>query len=179
MQTLAASNLFCTTDRTLRAGRGRGRGSRRFATAGEPGSRLDPNGLLEKERRRQHYLRRVLGVDTDVELSHSGDNARGSSSPIKNVKTRGPFADPEASVQRRVCDRPSVTLTSVGGILTDIAPVGLGGELYFFGRTASTSLWWWQQTGGLWTGSATMALPQGPRRGAPLDPIFLRFAAQL
>ncbi len=41
--------------------------------------------------------------------------------------------------------------SNVGGILGDVAPVGVGGELYFLGRDASAHLWWWKQTGDTWT----------------------------
>ena len=57
--------------------------------------------------------------------------------------------------------------TSVGGILSDIAPVGLGGELYFFGKTPSSSLWWWRQTGDLWTGIGNNGIAAGALAAAP------------
>jgi hypothetical protein len=41
--------------------------------------------------------------------------------------------------------------TNVGGVLGDMAAVGISGELYFLGRDSSSHLWWWQQTGNAWT----------------------------
>ncbi len=58
--------------------------------------------------------------------------------------------------------------TSVGGVLADIAPAGVGGELFFVGRTPADDLWWWQQAGSQWTwignnGVAAGALSSAPR----------------
>jgi fibronectin type 3 domain-containing protein len=56
----------------------------------------------------------------------------------------------------------------VGGILQDVAPAGVGGELYFAGKSPTGDLWWWQQTGNQWTwignnGVAAGALAAAPR----------------
>jgi hypothetical protein len=56
----------------------------------------------------------------------------------------------------------------VGGILSDVAPAGIGGELYLAGKSPAGDLWWWQQTGNQWTwignnGAAAGALSASPR----------------
>jgi M6 family metalloprotease-like protein len=56
----------------------------------------------------------------------------------------------------------------VGGILSDVAPAGVGGELYFAGKSPAGDLWWWQQSGNQWTwignnGVAAGALAAAPR----------------
>jgi hypothetical protein len=56
----------------------------------------------------------------------------------------------------------------VGGILADVAPAGLGEELYLVGKSPTGDLWWWQQTGNQWTwignnGVAAGALAAAPR----------------
>jgi hypothetical protein len=56
----------------------------------------------------------------------------------------------------------------IGGILSDVAPAGVGGELYFAGKAPNGDLWWWQQAGNQWTwignnGIAAGALAVAPR----------------
>ena len=56
----------------------------------------------------------------------------------------------------------------VGGILSDVAPAGVGGELYFAGKSPNGDLWWWRQEGNQWTwignnGVAAGALAAAPR----------------
>jgi hypothetical protein len=56
----------------------------------------------------------------------------------------------------------------VGGILSDVAPAGIGGVLSFAGKAPNGDLWWWQQTGNQWTwignnGVAAGALAAAPR----------------
>jgi hypothetical protein len=58
--------------------------------------------------------------------------------------------------------------TEVGGILSDVAPAGVGGELYLAGKAPNGDLWWWQQNGNQWTwignnGVAAGALAAAPR----------------
>jgi hypothetical protein len=56
----------------------------------------------------------------------------------------------------------------IGGILSDVAPAGAGGELYLAGKAPNGDLWWWQQTGDQWTwignnGVAAGALAASPK----------------
>lgn len=58
--------------------------------------------------------------------------------------------------------------TNIGGVLSDIAPAAVGGELFFAGRAPNNDLWWWRQTGNQWTwignnGVAAGALSSAPR----------------
>jgi uncharacterized repeat protein (TIGR01451 family) len=43
------------------------------------------------------------------------------------------------------------TWTSVGGTFSDIAPAGVSGELFFIAKSLSNDLWWWNQTGNVFT----------------------------
>jgi hypothetical protein len=57
---------------------------------------------------------------------------------------------------------------NVGGVLADIAPAGVGGELFFAGRTPAGVLFWRRQTGNQWirignNGVAAGALSSAPR----------------
>jgi hypothetical protein len=57
---------------------------------------------------------------------------------------------------------------SVGGVLADIAPAGVNGELFFLGRAPNGDLWWWQQNSNQWSwignnGVAAGALASAPR----------------
>ncbi len=56
--------------------------------------------------------------------------------------------------------------TYVGGVLTDIAPATVGGELYFIGKAPDTSLWWWRQATG-WSGIGNAGLAQGALAASP------------
>ena len=56
----------------------------------------------------------------------------------------------------------------VGGVLQDVAPAAVSGQLYLAGKAPNGDLWWWQQTGNLWTwignnGVAAGALSAAPR----------------
>ncbi|MBZ5603443.1 MAG: hypothetical protein LAO79_14175 [Acidobacteriia bacterium] len=56
----------------------------------------------------------------------------------------------------------------VGGILADVAPEGVSGQLYWLGKGPTGDLWWWQQSGNQWTwidnnGAAAGALASTPR----------------
>jgi hypothetical protein len=57
--------------------------------------------------------------------------------------------------------------TNVGGVLADIAPAGVGGELFFAGRTPGGSLIWWRQTGALWTAIGNSGVTAGALASAP------------
>ena len=55
----------------------------------------------------------------------------------------------------------------VGGILQDVAPAGVSGELYFAGRAPNGDLWWWQQTGNQWTWIGNNGVVAGALAAAP------------
>jgi hypothetical protein len=41
--------------------------------------------------------------------------------------------------------------TKLGGVLSDVSPAAVNGDLYLFGKAPGGDLWWWQQTGNQWT----------------------------
>ncbi len=57
--------------------------------------------------------------------------------------------------------------TSVGGVLNDIAPVALGGELFFAGHSPDGGFWWWRQSGNQWTGIGNAGVGGGKLVGTP------------
>jgi hypothetical protein len=57
--------------------------------------------------------------------------------------------------------------TAVGGVLADIAPSAVGGELYFLGKTPGTDLWWWRQSGNQWTWIGNNGATAGSLAAAP------------
>ncbi len=57
--------------------------------------------------------------------------------------------------------------TGVTGILTDLTPEGVNGEVYLIGPAPTTSaIWWWNQTIG-WTGTGNPGVIKGSPSGAP------------
>ncbi len=57
--------------------------------------------------------------------------------------------------------------TGVGGGLSDISPVALNGELFFIGKAPNNDLWWWRQTGSLWTWISNNGVAAGALAAAP------------
>jgi hypothetical protein len=57
--------------------------------------------------------------------------------------------------------------TSVGGGFSDISPAGVGGELFFSARAVNNDLWWWNQTGSLFTWIGNNGLAAGALAAAP------------
>ena len=55
----------------------------------------------------------------------------------------------------------------VGGILSDVAPAGVGGELYLAGKSPTGYLWWWQQAGNQWTWIGNNGVAAGALAAAP------------
>jgi N-acetylneuraminic acid mutarotase len=55
----------------------------------------------------------------------------------------------------------------IGGILSDVAPAGVGGEMYFAGKSPTGDLWWWQQTGNQWTWIGDNGVAAGALASAP------------
>lgn len=55
----------------------------------------------------------------------------------------------------------------VGGILQDVAPAGLSGELYLAGKAPNGDLWWWQQTSNQWTRIGNNGAAAGALSGTP------------
>jgi hypothetical protein len=55
----------------------------------------------------------------------------------------------------------------VGGILLDVAAAGSGGTLYLSGRSPDGGLWWWQQTGSVWTSLGSNGVDAGAISAAP------------
>ncbi len=59
------------------------------------------------------------------------------------------------------------TWTGVGGGFSDISPAGVGGQLFFFARALNNNLWWWNQTGSLFTGIGNNGVAAGALAAAP------------
>lgn len=59
------------------------------------------------------------------------------------------------------------TWTGVGGGFADISPAGVGGQLFFFARALNNNLWWWNQTGSLFTGIGNNGVAAGALAAAP------------
>ncbi len=57
--------------------------------------------------------------------------------------------------------------TLVGGVLEDIAPSSVNGELFFIGKAPDQALWWWQQTGSAWTPAGNTGLVSGALSVSP------------
>jgi hypothetical protein len=57
--------------------------------------------------------------------------------------------------------------TNVGGVLGDLAPAAVGGELYFAGRALDGGLWRWRQTGNQWTAIRNATAGGGKLAGSP------------
>jgi hypothetical protein len=56
---------------------------------------------------------------------------------------------------------------NVGGVLVDLAPAGVGGDMYFVGRTSSGDLWWYQHNGNQWTWIGNNGVTAGALSAAP------------
>ncbi len=56
---------------------------------------------------------------------------------------------------------------SVGGVLQDISPSAVNGELYFTGRAPNEDLWWWRQSGSQWTWIGNTGVAAGNLAGSP------------
>jgi hypothetical protein len=56
---------------------------------------------------------------------------------------------------------------TVGGILQDVAPAGVTGQLYFAGKAPNGNLWWWQQAGSQWTSIGNNGVAAGFLAAAP------------
>ncbi len=54
-----------------------------------------------------------------------------------------------------------------GGVLSDLAPAGLNGELYFAGRASDGALWWWRESGNQWTNIGNAGVVGGKLAGTP------------
>jgi hypothetical protein len=57
--------------------------------------------------------------------------------------------------------------TQVGGILTDVAPAGVNGNLFLAGKAPNGDLWWWQQTGNQWTWIGNSGVAAGSLAPSP------------
>ena len=57
--------------------------------------------------------------------------------------------------------------TQVGGILTDVSPAGINGNLYLIGKAPNGDLWWWQQTGNQWTWIGNNGVAAGALSATP------------
>ena len=55
----------------------------------------------------------------------------------------------------------------VGGILSDVEPAAVGGELYLAGKSPNGDLWWWQQAGNEWTWIGNNGVAAGALAAAP------------
>jgi hypothetical protein len=57
--------------------------------------------------------------------------------------------------------------TSVGGILRDVEPTAMNGQLYLAGIAPNGQLWWWQQLGNQWTWIGNTAVSSGSLSATP------------
>jgi hypothetical protein len=57
--------------------------------------------------------------------------------------------------------------TSVGGVLSDISPAAVAGELFLAGRAPNNDLWWWTQSGNQWTWIGNNGVDAGQLSAAP------------
>ena len=55
----------------------------------------------------------------------------------------------------------------VGGILQNLAPAGVRGQLYVAGKSPNGELWWWQQNGSQWTRIGNNGVAAGMLSAAP------------
>jgi hypothetical protein len=54
-----------------------------------------------------------------------------------------------------------------GGVLLDVAPAAVAGQLYFAGQSPAGDLWWWQKAGNQWTWIGNSGVAAGALSAAP------------
>lgn len=57
--------------------------------------------------------------------------------------------------------------TQVGGVLQDVVPMGIAGQLFLAGKAPNGDLWWWKQAANVWTWIGNNGVASGALAGAP------------